>query len=466
MACSVAAAAPQRRPNVLVIETDDQTAASLRTMPNVNRLLVDAGTTFDNAFASYALCCPSRATFLTGQYAHNHGVFANVAPRGGYYKLRGENTLPVWLRNVSYQTIHLGKYLNEYGREDPTEVPPGWTGWHGLVDPSTYHYYGFTFNDNGRLRNFVPATAYYQTDVMTDKAVRLIGRASDRKRPFFMWAAYLAPHYQFGGPSEPDDPEGIPTPEPSPLDRDSFASEPLPMDESFDEADIADKPAPIQDFPPLTEEQRAGIQENYQQELESLQAVDRGVARLIEALRAKRELRDTLILYTADNGYFHGEHRIPYGKTLPYEPALRIPLVVRGPGVPRGVRLPQLVSNVDMAPTILDATGTSPGLPQDGVSLLPLIRDGRRLPARDILIEGRAVHGGGLRFAGIRGRRWTYTEYSNGERELYDLQTDPAQTVNHAFDPSFSAVENDLTRRLAAVQWCRGKGCRAPAARP
>jgi N-acetylglucosamine-6-sulfatase len=464
-ACAVPAAAEARRPNVVVIETDDQTAASLRTMPIVNRLLVDQGVTFDNAFVSFALCCPSRATFLTGQYAHNHGVFANTLPRGGYYKLPGENTLPVWLSGAGYRTIHLGKYLNDYGLEDPAEVPPGWTGWHGLVDPTTYRYFGFTFNDNGRLRSFVPAPGYYQTDVMTQKAVRLIDRVAGRRRPFFMWTAYLAPHFSADKPPEPDDPE-IPTPVPAPPDRDRFAAELLPPDPSFDESDVSDKPTPVRDRPPFTESQRAGIQENYQQELETLQAVDRSVGQLIAALRAHRELRRTVIVFTSDNGYFHGEHRIEYGKTLPYEPAIRVPLVIRGPGLPRGLHLPQLVSNQDLTPTILDATGTVPRRVQDGRSLMPLMRDGSRFPGRDLLIEGISQHGGRMRFAGIRGRRWTYTEYSNGERELYDLSVDPAQTTNRAFEPRYAAVEANLADRLAALRNCRGASCRRPPARP
>src|SRR5688500_7298039 len=124
----------QKRPNIVVVMADDQTGESLRVMTNVQNLLARQGLTFDNSFASYALCCPSRATFLTGQYAHNHGVLSNKPPYGGYYALDSENTLPVWLKRAGYETIHVGKYLNGYGDHDRHEIPPGWTEWHGAVN--------------------------------------------------------------------------------------------------------------------------------------------------------------------------------------------------------------------------------------------------------------------------------------------------------------------------------------------
>ena len=142
---------PSTRPNVVVLMTDDQTVESMRVMPNVKTLLADQGVTFDNSFVSYPLCCPSRATFLTGQYAHNHGVWGNAAPNGGYYKLDSTNTLPVWLQRAGYQTIHLGKYLNGYGTRSQTEIPPGWGEWYGSLDPSTYRFRDYTLNENGKL---------------------------------------------------------------------------------------------------------------------------------------------------------------------------------------------------------------------------------------------------------------------------------------------------------------------------
>ena len=172
---------PAFRPNVVMIMTDDQTVESMRVMPNVKALLADQGVTFDNSFVSYSLCCPSRATYLTGQYAHNHGVMGNAAPNGGYYKLDSTNTLPVWLQRGGYQTMHIGKYLNGYGTRNADEVPPGWGLWYGSVDPTTYRFYNYTLNENGRTVNYGTGTANYQTDVYAQKAVNLI--AASGRRP-------------------------------------------------------------------------------------------------------------------------------------------------------------------------------------------------------------------------------------------------------------------------------------------
>src|SRR5262245_3724595 len=238
------------RPNVVVLMTDDQTVESMRVMPNVKTLLADQGVTFDNSFVSYSLCCPSRATYLTGQYAHNHGVWGNAAPNGGYYKLDSTNTLPVWLSRAGYQTMHIGKYLNGYGTRNAREVPPGWGLWYGSVDPTTYRYDTFTLNENGTTVNYGTGVANYQTDVYARKAVSLIaGRAAD-PRPFFLSVAFLAPHA--GGPRDPDDPAGQGTPSPAPRHRNLFRTQPLPTPPSFNEADVSDKPAAIRNRALLT----------------------------------------------------------------------------------------------------------------------------------------------------------------------------------------------------------------------
>ena len=360
---------PAFRPNVVMIMTDDQTVESMRVMPNVKALLADQGVTFDNSFVSYALCCPSRATYLTGQYAHNHGVMGNAAPNGGYYKLDSTNTLPVWLQRGGYQTIHLGKYLNGYGTRNATEVPPGWGLWYGSVDPTTYRFYNYTLNENGKTVNYGTGTANYQTDVYAQKAVNLIaGQAAD-PRPFFLSVAFLAPHS--GAPRDPDDPSGLGTPSPAPRHRNVFRTQALPIPPSFNEADVSDKPAGVRNRPLLTAGRINGIREMYQQRLESLLAVDEAVARIVNQLSAIGKLDQTYIIFTSDNGFFHGEHRVPQGKVLLYEPSIRVPLIIRGPNIPAGQHRSQFVENIDLAPTIVAATGVQPGRVMDGRSLLP-----------------------------------------------------------------------------------------------
>jgi arylsulfatase A-like enzyme len=448
------AATPRPRPNVVLVMADDQTVESLRVMANVNELLARQGATFTNNFASFPLCCPSRATYLTGQYGHNHTIMGNAPPQGGYEKLRATeaNTLPAWLRAGGYNTVHIGKYLNGYGRTDPTHVPAGWSEWYGSIDPSTYRFYGYTLNENGRLVNYGSSAQHYQADVYTAKAVDVVRRLAPRAEPLFLSVAYLAPHS--GGPREADDPANQATPVPAPRHRNRFASEPLPRPPSFNEADVSDKPAVVRNRRLLPPRRINGITENYRQRLESLLGVDEGVAAIVRALEAAGELDNTLFVYTADNGFFHGEHRIPAGKVQVYEPSIRVPLLLRGPGVPRGIRMSQASVNVDLAATIVDAANVRAGRTLDGTSLLPLLANRTRFVGRDVLLET-------PQYSAIHTPRYVYTEYGSGDRELYDLVADPHQLASRHSDAGASEIRTELARRLANLRRCSGASCRA-----
>ena len=214
----------------------------------VRHLLTDRGTTFDSSYVSFALCCPSRATFLTGQYAHNHRVLSNTPPFGGYGRLRGRNTLPVWLQQAGYQTVLVGKYLNGYGDRRPREIPPGWTEWYGAVNHSAYRYYGYVMNENGRLVKYGNGPMAYQTDVYGRKAAQVVRRLAPKKAPFFIWVTFLAPH--IGGPPTAGRPAL--TSLPAPRHRGRFASTALPTPPSFNELDVSDKPAQVRGRPELT----------------------------------------------------------------------------------------------------------------------------------------------------------------------------------------------------------------------
>lgn len=443
----------QTKPNVVVLMTDDQTVESMRVMTNVNALLAGRGTTFTNSFVSFPLCCPSRATYVTGQYAHNHTIMGNAAPAGGYDKLAPThaNSLPAWLRQAGYHTVHVGKYLNGYGRARPREVPAGWVEWYGSTDPSTYQFYNYTLNENGRLVTYGTGAANYQTDVYGRKAVELIRRHAPSTQPFFLSVAFLAPHS--GGPRDADDPGNQATPSPAPRHRNRFAAEPLPLPPSFNEADVSDKPSGIRNRAPIGPARINGITENYRQRLESLLAVDEAVRDIVAALDASGELSRTLIVFTSDNGFFHGEHRVPAGKVLVYEPSVRVPLIVRGPGVPAGARRSNLVANVDLAATILDAAKARPGRRLDGRSLLPLARDPLLRSGRDILLETPS-------YAAIRTPRYELVQHANGEQELYDLARDPDQLQSLHADPRFLALKTDLAARLARLRGCSGDACR------
>lgn len=437
------------RPNVVVIMTDDQTVESMRVMPNVRALLAEHGVTFTNSFASYPLCCPSRATLLTGQYAHNHGVLGNEPPNGGYGALdRERTTLPAALQDAGYSTIHIGKYLNRYGLADPTRVPPAWDDWHGLVGDSVYEYVGFTMNHNGTVRHQLPEQGY-QTDVLTDLATKAIRRESDENEPFFLNLAYVAPHRALDHRLA----------RPAGRHQGAFAAEPLPIPASFNEADVSDKPPRVALQPPLDPGEVDLITRRYRSRLESLLAVDEGVAAVVRALRKTGELENTLIVFTSDNGFLHGEHRVESGKVFPYEPSIRVPLVVRGPGVASGATTDALVSNVDLAPTIFAFTGAASLRRMDGRSLQGLLdrpgRDSRDFP---VLLEAFDARSGA--YQGVRTERYVYIEYADGARELYDLVTDPDQLDNRAGDPELATVEAPLVDELSRLRNCSGAACR------
>jgi N-acetylglucosamine-6-sulfatase len=454
--------AAKPRPNILIIETDDQTLAEMEVLPSVQRLIGSQGVTFDNYFDSFSLCCPSRATLLTGQYPHNNGVRGNALPQGGYYKLDSSNTLPVWLQRGGYYTIHLGKYLNGYGTRNAREIPPGWSEWRGAVDPTTYRYFNYQLNESGALTTYCANRnpACYQTDLFRLKAEEIIRRRTPAG-PWFMWLAFLADHS--GAPRDPDDPANLGTPSPAPRHRNRFAAVPLPMPPNFNEADVSDKPAAIRRRARFGAARIRAIQESWQQRRETLLAVDEAVASIVATLASTGELSNTLIMFTSDNGFFHGEHRIPAGKVLWYEPSIHLPFLMRGPGIPRGVHRSQLVSNIDIAPTVVAAAGVRPARLLDGVPLQLVARDRGRELGRDLLIDNTPGTG---HFDAIRTLHFKYAEYATGEREMYDLRRDPYELQSVHADPRYAGLRAALAARLHLLIACRGATCRAkPSAR-
>ncbi|MBA2255877.1 MAG: sulfatase [Thermoleophilaceae bacterium] len=438
-----APAAEPGAPNVLVVMTDDQDSASMRVMRQTRQLIGARGTTFANSFATTPLCCPSRATFFTGQYAHNHGVRAN---KPGYAALDTSETVPVWLDRDGYRTAHVGKFLNRYGRDtDPREVPPGWDEWYASVDPSTYSMYGYTLNENGQLVNYGSAPRDYQTDVYADKAVDFVERSAG-DQPFFLSVGTLAPHKDSGNP-----------PRPAPRHAGAFANAPLPRPPSFNEKHVRDKPAFIRNRPRLGSARVDALTKLHRGRLRSLLAVDDLVKRVIDALRATGELANTLVIFTSDNGFLLGQHRLT-GKNWVYESSVRVPLLIRGPGVPPGATRRQLVGNVDLAATILDATGaTAPAShPLDGVSLLPLALNPNARRGRQLLLESYVVP-----YTALRTSRYLFVRHRSGERELYDMRADPDQQRSLHAQRSYNRVESDLAARLRQLEDCAGRGCAA-----
>lgn len=479
-ACSqsgASAASSQEQPNIVVFMTDDQTVAELSGMPQTRTLMESKGVRFDRSYVSYPVCCPSRATYLTGQYAHNHGVMGLYPPTGGYGRFDKRNALPVWLDNAGYHTAHLGKFLNGYGDQEPADVPPGWDDWHATVDYSTYQMWGYTMNDNGRMHTYGHALeedpALYQTDVLTSKASAIVERQARSGNPLFLSVNFLAPHHEARSIQQ----KTHRLVRPAPRDRRAFSGARLPRSASFNEADMSDKPRFLQRRThSLTAEEIAAITRDSQARRAALLAVDDGVARIIAAVERAGQLDNTYFIFTSDNGYMQGEHRVRSGKMLPYDPSTRVPLIIRGPGIPARRVSEELVANIDLAPTILELAGATAGKTVDGRSLLPFAHDPARHTKRAILHET----GGSkyvrardqdertnlrrplkrvMTYRAIRTDRWLYVRWHNGARELYDLENDPDQRQSLHAGRAHRDVRHDLARRLRALAECAGASC-------
>src|SRR5215216_346174 len=374
------------RPNIILIVTDDLDISSMSHMPNLRSLLIDRGTTFENAFVTDSLCCPSRASILRGQYPHNHLIEGNEWPQGGAKKFhalgRQRSTIATWLQSAGYQTVLIGKYLNDY---QGTYVPAGWDEWYAVSG----NYTSSDLNENGRIVSYDPGR-YYLDGVLADKAVGYIRDPTGNvpsflvpDRPFFMWLGTKAPH-------QPADP--------APRYEDALPNVSLPRPPSFDEEDVSDKPDWISDNPPLGPQQIADAEDLYRKRLQSMLAVDDMIGKLVNALKESGELDNTYIFFTSDNGFHLGAHRLSIGKWTAYEEDIRVPLIVRGPGVPEGRKLEHLVLNNDFAPTFADLAGAKTPSFVDGRSLVPLLTDDPPSPnnwRQAFLVEAAASEGRG-----------------------------------------------------------------------
>jgi arylsulfatase A-like enzyme len=444
---------PLPRPTIVVLQTDDQTADSLRVMANVRRLIVAAGASFETALSAIPSEPPSLAVLLSGRYAHGSGLLDAQGQAAS--RLGAVAALPVWLQRAGYYTVFLGLYPSGYAGRQGTDIPPGWSAWYAPVATSRLRYLGYTLNENGRLARYGRGADAYQTDVLAAKAVAIVAQRARMPQPLFLWASFLAPRAGLPAAGRPRE-----APLPAPRHQGRFASEALPLPPSFNEADVADKPAAVRERPLLDASAVAEITARYRLRLESLLAVDEAVAGIVEALQDAGRLDQAWIIFTSASGFLAGEHRVPRGKALPYEPAVRVPLVVRGPGVAAGLRLRQPVSTVDLVPTILDMAGVEAGSRLDGRSLLPVLRDPGLFYGRDLLIEG---PGGGARapsFAALRTPRYLYVQYATGEEELYDLARDPYELTSLHALPSRAALRAELARRLQRLARCAGASCR------
>ena len=424
VACASPSEHPRsEKPNIIIILTDDQPTHTMKYMPNVQKELVAKGVNFANAFVTTPLCCPSRASILTGLYAHNHGVKTNRAPNGGATAFKDSSTLPVWLQSTGYRTALMGKYLNDYDSLPVGYIPPGWNEWDAFVkkDPEKDYYYGYTLNDNGKVVQYGVKSTDYSTDVLKDKAIDFIHKNSDG--PFFLYFSVYSPHLPYMTVDRYKDLFKSYT--------DTFTPYYPP---NFFEKDISDKPAWLNMYKPETPLYTENV---YQRILRSLMGVDDAVGAIVAELD-KEGIRDnTMIIFMSDNGLALGDHRL-LEKACPYDICINVPFVVSYPDKISASRTDSnLVLNIDIAPTLTELAGI-PGISKfDGQSFLPILNN-PAAPGRDgFLIEQYQDVGEDVSmttlvppYVGYRTKEWKYVEYETGEKELYDLKADPYEMEN------------------------------------
>lgn len=471
------AADPTPPPNIILILADDLDLDldTVDTMPYLQTLVAAQGVTLSNFFVNASICCPSRASMLRGQYVHNTGVLTNGPPQGGFESFRDlgleNDTLATRLQGAGYRTALFGKYLNRYPADSGlTYIPPGWNEW---VAPAPtrpgYDQFNYTLNDNGVLVPYGSDPEDYLQDVLTLRAQSFLTHTIASGQPFFMYFAAFSPHT----PSTP-----------APRHSSLFSDASAPRTPSFNEADVSDKPQGIRDLPLLTEPEIQQIDAGYRKWLQAMQAVDETIAGLVHTLEVTGQLSNTYIIFSSDNGYHMGQHRLPPGKYLGYEEDIRVPFYVRGPGVPAGVKRLQLAGLVDLGPTFAEIAGIPVPDYMDGRSLLPLL--GATPPAPDdwrqaFLFEQyvgdhRLEHDPlgeppdpfdtaryenvPLFYSGLRTPTLKYIEYNTGERELYDLVNDPYELENQYANtpPNDLAL---LSYWLYNLHTCFTEGCRA-----
>jgi len=439
------------RPNFVFVVTDDLDERSMEQLGGIRTIMNANGTTFENAYVTYSLCCPSRATILRGQYPHNHGIIDNGLPDGGEGKFRNlgrdKSTIATWLNDAGYQTKLVGKYMNSYS---DLYVPPGWDEWYAMIgdhwnlsDPATGK-----MNNNGQQTTL----GGHSTDVFADKASDFIRRSSANTAPFFLWVGTKAPHSP---------------PEVADRYKDLFTTTPLPKPPNFNEADVSDKPAWVRSRSVASPTRIAEFEQEYRARLRSMLSVEDLLRQTIATLQETGELNNTYIFFTSDNGYHLGNHRLGLGKRAPYEEDIGVPLMVRGPGVPAGEVRQELILNNDFAPTIADLAGASIPDPEelvvDGSSFAELMSTSPPSTWRTAFLE-EGWPNGNLQVPthkSVHTQDHMFTEYvDTGEHELYDLNADPYQLVSKS-QANAPQLYSTLQSRLNALRACSGAECRS-----
>ena len=376
------------------------------------------------------------------------------------------------MKAAGYRTGFMGKYLNGYpDTAAPNYLPPGWDDWNSPAGGNPYSEFNYTMNENGNLVQYGNSANDYMTDVLSRKATTFIQQAASDRRPFFLFVATYAPHQ----PATP-----------APKYANAFQGEKAPRPPSYNEPDVSDKPDWIKSKPFLGPPAQNQMDNLFRKRMQTMLSVRDLIENVIDTLRKQGLLENTYIIFTSDNGFHLGEHRLHAGKLTPYEEDINVPLFIRGPGIRGGQERREFVGNIDLAPTIAELADARVPDFVDGRSMVPLLRNDERPerwreaflveqeeqhfnqgPAKRRVLEPQdpleqqlaAARQGVPAYAALRTTDHIYVLYGDGYRELYDLRADPYELNNIAMTADKNFVSR-LDKWLAAFRKCRGAGCR------
>lgn len=436
-------------PNILIVLTDDQSVDTLPSevgappMPWLQQQMEDPTqpwVTFSNAFLDTPLCCPSRASILTGLTSAHTGVQTNADG----FDLDASSTLATWLHDAGYTTGLIGKYLNDFPWDQGPSVPPGWDRFVAKQNAELgTTYYGYHLIDQGVPKYVAESPQGYATTYLADEALSFL-RAAPADEPWFLVYSPPAPHEPWLA---------------APGDRGTFTGQPVPSPSLREMNDVRGKPAWIRGLPPITTTGRALLLAQRRRARETLLEVDRAMQALTEQVQARGELDRTIIVFLTDNGFSFGEHRWT-SKRCPYEPCVRTPLAIRSPWATHAT-VDDLVLNVDLAPTILDFVASSAAVAApavDGLSLRPYLdrRSTDPPPDRQGVLLQYAGDDEVPAWVAVRTREFAYIRHSDGTLELYDLlgrfgEPDPGELRNRAEDVRFLPVVAELDALLESL---------------
>jgi len=457
---------PAQKPNVIFILTDDLDIYSMPYLKYINADLAANGITLSKFFVTDSLCCPSRASILRSQFVHSHKVKENAGIHGGFERFKklklDECTLATWLDGTGYKRALFGKYLNAYPKSAAsTYIPKGWDEWFVPLWNGGYEGFSYLVNDNGTVKSYGKAESDFFTDVVSRKASDFINRSVSAAKPFFLYLAPFAPHQP-----------ATPAPRHKKLLPNIFA----PRLPNTNEADVKTKPKYIKSRARLGARVMSKDDSLFRQRILSMLSVDEMVHNLVGLLTQRGVINNTYIIFTSDNGFHLGQHRLRAGKRTPYEEDIRVPFIVRGPGIPAGVVRDQLSLETDIGPTISEwAGGKTPDF-AEGRSLTPLLGsevspdlvwrnavlvehfadsiepfEPTRSPDDHLFMPG---------YAALRTKNFMYAHYESKEIELYELNQDPYE-LNNLVSPDFDAQKAGLDALLQRLRSCSGAQCRS-----